>query len=66
MFLSLRLEGEGKLRCKYSKGLRTHALFIIFITYISTGNFSSPIVLSDWLVFYCGNLMLQQKKKMKL
>ena len=37
--------------------------FHIFITYIFTDNFLSPILVSDSLVFCCGNLMLHEKKK---
>ena len=36
--------------------------------YSSTDNLLSPIPIpvSDWLIFCCGNLMLHQKKKMKM
>ena len=31
------------------------------IIYSSTDNFLSPILVFDWLILYCGNLILQQK-----
>ena len=58
----LGLEEEDKLKRKCTKGLLTHALFIIFMTYISTDNFLSPIALSDWLVFCYRNLMQKNNK----
>ena len=30
-------------------------------SYSSTDNFVSPILVSDWLIFFCQNLILQQK-----
>ena len=35
------------------------------LTYNYTDNFLSPIPVSDWLIFCCGNAILQQKKKCK-
>ena len=32
------------------------------LTYSSTDNFSSPILVSDWLIFRCGNLLLLQNR----
>ena len=38
---------------------------IYWLTYSSTDDFLSPIPNSDWLVFYCGNLILHVKEKRK-
>ena len=35
------------------------------LTYSSTDNYLSPIPVSDWLIFYCGNSIIHQKKKWK-
>ena len=35
----------------------------INLTQSSTGNFLSPIPVSDWLIFCCENSKLYQKKK---
>ena len=32
-------------------------------SYSFTDNIWSPIPISDWLIFYCGNLILHQKKR---
>ena len=36
------------------------------LTYSSTGSFGLPIPVSDWLIFCSKNLILHQKKKMKM
>ena len=35
----------------------------LMVTYSSTDSWKPPIHVSDWLIFYCGNLILHQKKK---
>ena len=36
----------------------------VIITYSPTDNFLSPIAVSDWSIFCCGNSILHQKNKM--
>ena len=39
-----------------------HCTIKMFSKYSSTDNFLSPVPVSDWLIFCCGNSMLYQKK----
>ena len=34
---------------------------MFYVTHSSADNFLSPIPVSDWLIFFCGNLILHQK-----
>ena len=43
-----------------------HSVQITCNTYSSTDSLKSPIHLSDWLIFCCGNLILHQKKETKM
>ena len=57
--LSLSWKYFDTLKFKTS---RTCELTKFCVTYSSTDNFLSPIPVSGWLIFCCGNLILYQKR----
>ena len=53
--------GLKRVKILYLQRLYMSNMWIL--TYSSTDNFSSPVLVSDWLILWSRNLIIYQKKK---
>ena len=62
----IQLQVDAFEKCNTSLIYFDDVILEIYYLCNSTDNFLSPIPVSDWLIFCCGNLILHQKKEQKI